>query len=170
MNGTKLLLNAYYEALYEQLCRQRDSVAERIGLLLQSEIDKRGFAELIPEKRQAYYDAAEAFIEERIEMYNPVGIQYTFDRRNSKFARELETKLSWYDSAAEFEALRAAAMEKSQSAMTEEDLQRTARELINDFGAFPDRSIVAAYEADPLLNKLPDYIAAQAIEQIIRQH
>jgi hypothetical protein len=34
-------------------------------------------------------------------------------------------------------------------------------------GAFPDKSIISAYEADPALGKLPDYVVARAIEEII---
>jgi len=36
-----------------------------------------------------------------------------------------------------------------------------------DVGAFPDKSIILAYEADPALGKLPDYVVARSIEEII---
>jgi len=42
-----------------------------------------------------------------------------------------------------------------------------AAELITQVGAFPDKSIIAGYEAKPGLRKLPDYIVARAIEEII---
>jgi len=35
-----------------------------------------------------------------------------------------------------------------------------AEELIEQVGAFPDNSIIAAYEAEPALQKLPDYLVA----------
>jgi len=42
-----------------------------------------------------------------------------------------------------------------------------ADELIKDVGAFPDKSIISAYKASPALSKLPDYVVATAIEEII---
>ena len=168
MSGTKLLLNAYYEALYERLCERRGSVIETIEELLRDEIEDRGFIELTDSKYQAYRDAVLAFIDERIEMYNPIGIQYTFERRASKFASELEMQLNWYDSSREFELLRQGAYEKAETRMSHDRLRQLARELINEFGAFPNKSIIAGYQAHPALNKLPDYIASLAIDQIIR--
>jgi hypothetical protein len=47
------------------------------------------------------------------------------------------------------------------------NMQDAAVELIKEQGAFPDRSIIASYQVAPALNKLPDYIVAQAIEQIL---
>ncbi|MHC4213610.1 MAG: hypothetical protein ACYSWP_09590 [Planctomycetota bacterium] len=98
MGDTKLVLNAYYEALYERLCERRGLVVEIIEELLRDEIEDRGFLELTDSRYQAYRDAVLAFVDERIEMYNPIGIQYTFKRRASKFATELEMQLNWYDS------------------------------------------------------------------------
>jgi hypothetical protein len=168
MSGTKLLLNAYYEALYERLCERRGLVVETIEELLRDEIEDRGFVELTDSKYQAYRDAVLAFVDERIEMYNPIGIQYTFKRRASKFASELEMQLNWYDSRGEFDALREAAREKSEKGMSHERMRQLAGELIDQLGAFPDKSIIAGYQAQPALNKLPDYIASLAIDQIIR--
>ncbi len=168
MKKTKLLLNAYYEALYERLCERRGLVAEIIEELLRDEIEDRGFVELTDSKYLAYRDAVLAFVDERIEMYNPIGIQYTFKRRSSKFASELEMQLDWYDSRGEFDALREAAREKSENGMSHERMRQLAGELIDQLGAFPDKSIIAGYQAQPALNKLPDYIASLAIDQIIR--
>jgi hypothetical protein len=108
-----------------------------------------------------------AFVDERIETYNPIGIQYLFDRSRAKEAFELELQLDWYDSRAEFEALVEAARSKAQTDVTEDRLRPLAEELIKDVGAFPDKSIIAAYEAKPGLRKLPDYVVARAIEEII---
>ena len=52
--------------------------------------------------------------------------------------------------------------------MTDENVHVLAEELIGKVGAFPDKSIIAGYEAKPALQKLPDYIVAGAIEQLIR--
>ncbi len=56
----------------------------------------------------------------------------------------------------------------AQAPMTDEKMYRLADELIKKLGAYPDKSIISAYEAKPALGKLPDYIVARAIEEIIR--
>ena len=167
MNETKLLLKAYYEALYERLEAKKGLLAARIDELLAEEIAERGFEEIDEAKYAAYRDACLAFIDERIETYNPIGIQYTFEHTRAKEAFELELQLNWYDSRAEFEALVEAARSKAEAGLTEERLRPLAEELIEQVGAFPDNSIISAYEAQPGLRKLPDYIVARVIEEII---
>jgi len=168
MNEAKLLLNAYYETLYEQLEAKKDVLATRIEQLLAEEIANRGFENFNEDKFTAYRDACLAFVDERIETYNPIGIQYTFDRIRSQEAMELELQLNWYDSRAEFETLVETARSKAEAGLTEQSLQVLADELIKQIGAFPNTSIISAYKAEPALGKLPDYIVARAIEEIIR--
>jgi hypothetical protein len=167
MNETKLLLQAYYETLYERLEAHKGLLAKRIEELLAEEVALRGFENFGRDKYVAYRDACVAFVDERIETYNPIGIQYLFDRSRAKEAFELELQLDWYDSRAEFEALVEAARSKAQADVTEDILRPLAEELIKEVGAFPDKSIIAAYEAKPGLRKLPDYVVARAIEDII---
>jgi len=168
MNELKLLLNAYYETLYELLEAKKGFLATRIEQLLAEEIANRGFGNFNQDKFTAYLDACLAFVEERIESYNPIGFQYTFDRIRAKEVFELELQLNWYDSRAEFETLVEAARSKAETPLTEQSLQVLADELIKQVGAFPDTSIISAYQAEPALGKLPDYIVARAIEEIIR--
>jgi hypothetical protein len=168
MNDVRLLLNAYYETLHHRLEGNKELLAAKIEKLLRDEFKKRCFDNFDEQKVAAYRDACLAFIDERIEAYNPIGIQYTYDRARRKGAAQLELQLNWYDSRAEFEALRKAARAKMETAVTEEDLSKLVDELIAEVGVFPDRSIVSTYEAGPALNRLPDYIVARAIEQIIR--
>ncbi|OHB80512.1 MAG: hypothetical protein A2Z25_04765 [Planctomycetes bacterium RBG_16_55_9] len=106
-------------------------------------------------------------MDERLELYNPIGIQYVFDRSRARDAFELELQLNWYDSRAEFEELVEAAHDKAEPDVTPERLRLLAEELIEHVGAFPDRSIIAGYEAKPGLNKLPDYIVARVIEDVV---
>lgn len=167
MSDTSILLKAYYEALYEQLQARKELLAGRIDDLLTAEIAARAFGDFGREKYAAYKDACLAFVDERIEAYNPIGIQYLYDRDRAGSAFELELQLDWYDSRAEFAALVQAAREKAEPDVTESRLRRLAEELIEKVGAFPDKSIIAAYEAKPGLNKLPDYIVARTIEEII---
>ena len=168
MNEARLLLNVYYETLYERLEASRGVLAGRIEELLKQEVAKGGFADFDDDKYAAYRDACLAFVEERIETYNPIGIQYTFDRTRSKEARELELQLDWYDSSAEFDELVRAVREKTGAELTEQGMRELAEELIREFGAFPDKRIISAYEAKPALSKLPDYIVARATEEVIR--
>lgn len=168
MNETNLLLKAYYEALYERLEAGKDALCAKVRKLLRQEITKRWPAEFNEEKYIAYRDACLAFVDERIEYYNPIGLQYLFDRRRAKEAFELELQLNWYDSRAEFEDLVEAARQKAEKGLTEETLRPLAEELIAEVGAFPEKSIISGYEAQPTLGKLPDYVVTQAIKEIIR--
>ncbi len=167
MSETSILLKAYYEALYERLQARRDCLAGRIDELLTAEISARAFRDFGSEKYAAYKEACLAFVDERIEAYNPVGIQYLYDRDRAASAFELELQLDWYDSRAEFAALVQAAREKAEPDATESRLRRLAEGLIEQVGAFPDKSIIAAYEVSPGLQKLPDYVVARAIEEIM---
>jgi hypothetical protein len=166
MNETKLLMNTYYEALHNLLIANRNILAERIEKLLQGEFANSNFGNIDQDKFIAYREACLAFIDERIEMYNPIGIQYTYDSDRRKQAFELELQLNFYDSLAEFETLVEAAQNKLQARTNEQQLQELADELIKDLGAFPDKSIIDAYTASPELGKLPDYIVARAIEEL----
>ena len=167
MNPTNLLLKAYYEALYELLVAHRDSLADRINAVLDEEIRSGGYDDFNDEKFTSYSEACMAFIDERIEMYNPFGIQYLYDQSRVKEAFELELQLNWYDSRAEFEALVEAARSKAALLIGRENFEQQAKELIKDAGAFPDKSIISAYHIKPALNKLPDYVVARVIEEII---
>jgi len=167
MSGASLLLKAYYEALYERLQANKELLSRRIDELLAEEVAERGFENFDEAKYAAYRDASLAFVDERIELYDPFGIQYTFDRTRAKEAFELELQLDWYDSRAEFEALVEAALNKVKAGVTQEILRLLADELIEELGAFPDKSIISSYEAEPGLRKLPDYVVARTIEEII---
>jgi hypothetical protein len=167
MSETSVLLKAYYEALYERLEAQKDVLTARIDEFLEEEIKKRGFDGFDEKKCGAYRDACLAFIDERIEAYNPIGIQYIFNRCSAREVIELELQLNWYDSRNEFQLLVETARRKAAEHLTEEELRPLAEEMIAEVGAFPDRSIISAYEERPGLNKLPDYVVARTIEQVI---
>jgi len=167
MSATSLLLKAYYEALYERLEAQKELLAARIDEILAEEVKKRRFEDFNAEKYAAYRDACLAFVDERIEAYNPIGIQYVYDRSNSAEVIELELQLNWYDSRAEFAALVEAARGRAQTDLADDRLRPLTNELIEEVGAFPDKSIISAYESKPGLNKLPDYIVARTIEEVI---
>lgn len=167
MNQTSLLLNAYCEALHDLLVENRPRLIETAENLLREELKNRSFGSFNRNKYDAYLEACLAFIAERIEMYNPIGIQYTVDRIPSGLAQELELQLNFYDSRSEFQQLKDSAAELTQQGFSDDQLPQLATELIAQVGAFPDKSIIAAYQAKPTLNKLPDYITALSIENTI---
>jgi hypothetical protein len=168
MSQTTILLKAYYEALYELLLDNKEILVKRIEEILTEEVLERGYEDFDEDKYAAYIEASIAFVDERIETYNPFGIQYTFDQTRVKEAFELELQLDWYDSRAEFKDLVRAARSKVRTGEVEERLDLLAEELIREHGAFPDKTIISAYEAEPGLRKLPDYIVARTIEEIVR--
>lgn len=170
MHPLRLLLKVYYERLYERMGAEQDRLHACIDALLSAEIERQGFGPMEPEKVQAYREACLAFVDERLEMYNPIGVQYTFDRPTNRLATDLEFQLNWYDSRAEFESLVAAARQLIPGTgieMPDQVLYELADRLISEAGAFPDQSIIAGYAAQPTLQKLPDYIVASAIEQVV---
>lgn len=166
MSDTSLLLKAYYEAVYELLEGAREGLRSRIGELLREEVEARGFEGFEDEKYEAYREACIAFIEERIETFNPIGYQYTFGRGSAKEAFDLELQLNWYDAREEFEILAQNARKKAELGINDDNLSVFAYEMIRELGVFPDKSIIETYRAKPALQRLPDYIVAVAIEEI----
>ena len=167
MSSAQVLLKAYYERLYELMETRRADLLARTKELLTAETMQRGWHDMGEEKLDAYHEACVAFIDERSETYNPIGIQYTFGRPSSRLAAELEFQLNWYNSRPEFAELVATARSLAAEAASDEVLPGLADELIRRAGAFPDRSIIEAYHPEPALQKLPDYIVACVIEEVI---
>lgn len=167
MGRVRLLLKAYYELLYDRMAEERPRLVARVDELLPAEVTRQGFGDMDAERLAAYHEACVAFIDERLETYNPIGIQYTFDRASSRGAAELEFELDWYNSRPEFAELVAAAQSLTSSGISDEVLPDLADELIRRRGAFPDRSIIETYTAEPALQKLPDYLVACVIEEVI---
>ena len=132
--------------------------------LLRAQIDKDTFPDW---DFSAYLEACMVFLDERIETYNPVGVQYTFDHVSDAETLELEFALNWYDGQAEYTRLIKVVRQKSETDMSEDRMREVALEMIQELGAYPDRSIIAGYEEQPTLNKLPDYVVAQVIEREI---
>lgn len=104
-------------------------------------------------------------------MYNPIGLQYMYDRGNVQDAFKLELTLNWYDGREEWVNLVNTAREVIRKAQvdTDEYLPEMAGELIRRCGAYPDQSILRDYRADPTLNKLPDYVVAYLVEQFLSE-
>jgi len=168
MSPARVLLKMYYEQLYERMEARRERLSACIDAQLPAEIAGRGFGPLRPDQVEAYREAALAFVDERLETYNPIGIQYTFEQVTTRRAAELEFQLDWYDSRREFETLVAAAQALAGEAdVPDEQLPELAVRLIDQCGAFPDCSILTGYLEKPTLHKLPDYLVASAIEDVV---
>ena len=167
MVAASLILKAYYERLYELMEARRAELLSRMDELLAAEVTRRDFGGMDEDRLAAYREACIAFIDERLESYNPIGIQYTFGSVSSRTAAELEFQLNWYNSRPEFAELVATARSLAAGAESDEALPGLADELIRRAGAFPDRSIIDAYLPQPTLQKLPDYIVACVLEEII---
>ena len=172
MNPTRIILNAYFERLCDLLEAAEHLAHDRIKELLTNEINKRNFNITDPEKFTAYLEAATAFFAERLESYNPIGIQWTMPTPTAEEAFQIESILDWYDSRPEFDTLCRAAHQKAQHLDQSSNdpatpLQKLADELIKKCGAYPNKSIIQTYQSHPQLNHLPDYIVSRLIEQII---
>jgi hypothetical protein len=167
MKPEKILLNAYFETLYNTLLEQKQDVYSQIDQLLKPEIEK--LETVSPERIDAYREACIAFVDERLEMYNPIGLQYTFDNQARKFAKELELQLNWFDSTEEFNKLLEAIKEIANKGFDEKNVEQYAKQLISQFGAFPDKSIIESFREKPALQKIPDYVVACSIEKIIEK-
>ena len=172
MNPTRIVLNAYFERLCDLLEGAKPRTDERLKKLLDDEIDEKNYPITEAEKFTAYLEAAAAFFDERLESYNPIGIQWTMPTPTTEEAFQIESILDWYDSRPEFDTLCRAARQKAQrldagSEDPDQLLQKLSEELINQCGAYPDKSIIQTYQTHPQLNHLPDYIVSCLIEQII---
>ncbi len=167
MSQTNILLRCYYETLHNLLVENKNILINRIKDILKDAVNTSGFPKLTRDAYEAYWEACLAFIEERIETYNPIGIQYTYSRERREEAFKLEMQLDWYDSREEYKKLVDAAYKKAEFMTSNESMEEKARELIKEVGAFPNKSIIAGYNAKPALNKLPDYVVALIIEEYI---
>lgn len=165
MEQERLILNAYYESLHDILLERRGRVIDAIKKILPAELAK--FGPYTSEDFDAYFEAALAFLDERLEMYNPFGFQYTFGNLYSELALKLELQLSWFDSSKEFEILQSAVDDIIKLGFDEKNLNDYARSLISRLGAFPDKSIIDTYRLKPAVNHLPDFLLASAIEQTL---
>src|SRR5512139_2901188 len=135
MTPASLLLKAYYERLHDLMEKHRSRLLLRIDELLVQEIQSRGFGDVDGERLAAYREACVAFIDERLETYNPIGIQYMFGPAPSPLAAELEFELNWYNSRPEFADLVATARELAGADPPDEMLPDLADELIARAGA-----------------------------------
>jgi hypothetical protein len=155
--------------LHERLCARREEILVGIDDCLRREAELRPDWRLEREEAfEAYLEAAEAFVDERTEAYDPVGVQYLYSGERRRRAGELGFELDWYGGREEYGRLLRAAEALVEEGVDADGLTRAAERLIGQCGAYPDRSILSGYEAEPAVHKLPDYAVARAIERVVR--
>ncbi len=146
-----MLVKAYYETLYEMLEANRQLLIKTVEDVLAEELIAGGYEPFDKEKFSAYLEASVAFVDERIELYNPFGMQYLYDRSRADVAFEMEMKLNWYDSSDEFDELLEAARLMLKDMPDQQNLQQAAGELIKEQGAFP--AAAGADERDKIASR-----------------
>ena len=154
----------YFSKLYDLLVKERAQIKHLIGKEAEREISRR-WEGVDWEGIAAYTKAAISFIEERLYAYN-LG---HFDRflKAVSFGVNLKdlASVDWYDSKEEKEEIDAKIQSGLNLMQAPEDI---VDDLLDEYGAFPDKSIIEQYHQKPEKNHLPDYALAIAIEQAIR--
>ena len=167
MNSAKILIEAYFEKLHQILSTNKSALQARVDKIIQLEVRSKGFDLSDREKLCSYQQTSYAFIEERIEMYNPIGIQRAYPPHQRKAAAEFEFEIDWYNSRAEFQQLLETASEITKPDMNDAEIKKAVSRLIQLFPAYPDGSIITGYKDRPDLLHLPDYAVSKAIEELL---
>ena len=170
MNSLKMLINAYYERLYELIEPQRELCLVRIEQVVRNEAELHWSEELTGERLKAHVEAANAFLEERLEMYNPIGLQYAYGSSSQSEVFSLEAALDWYNSQQEYHSLCKRAMNllgETKGRFSDQDISLRANQMILDCGAYPNQSILGQYSRRPQPNHLPDFAVAKCIEELL---
>ena len=161
--------DAYYVRLRLIISSARAGIEKSIREEIRDEFLSR-WPESRDEVIDAYADAAVSFIEERLYAYGLSSI----DRFLMAASRgvspgdlaSLEISIDWYECSPEKEEIDAR-IEKGLNLMRAAD--EIVEGLLREFGAFPDRTIIKAYDKAPAKNHLPDYALALALERFIRE-
>ncbi len=157
----------YFSKLHELLVSERNSIEQLIEKETKTEISRR-WKDIDEEDTRVYVDTAISFIDERLYAY---GLDHV-DRALKAITcggsladlASIERSLSWYDLQQEKEEIDGKIETGLNLMLSEEDI---VDDLLDEFGAFPDRSIIQQYQFKPKKNYLPDYALAIAIQQAI---
>lgn len=168
MNHVRLLIKVYKEMLHELLNTYIDLFQASLPTLLRDEISKLG-KKLDSNQYLTIKDECTKFFHVRLESYDPSGYQHTLNDLKSPDYYQLRRQSDWYNDQVEFDHFVDAINDKVKEEMSEEETRQAADELLREVGAFPDNSIISGYESEPKLNRLPDYVVARIIEEMIRQ-
>ncbi|MFH1731484.1 MAG: hypothetical protein ABIF82_07520 [Planctomycetota bacterium] len=164
---TKDIWSLYFAHLLDLLTRRRAKIETLILEQVQEEIASR-YSHLAGRTR-IYRDAAVGFLEERLyecrDDYWEKFLRPLVENITAAEIMEVAEQLSWYDMQREKEEIDERIETCLNIHRSPEDILEV---LVEEFGAFPNRSIIAAYSAKPKPNYLPEYALAVAIQQVVR--
>jgi len=157
----------YFAKLDELLVRERARIEDLVRKKTRKEISKR-WKDVNAERIEAYIEAAISFIEERLYAYSLDHLDrflkaVTYGGSLEELA-SLDLSASWYNWQAEKEEIDAKIETGLNIRQRPEDI---VEDLLTEFGAFPNKSIINQYQQKPEKNYLPDYVLATAIQQVI---
>ena len=159
----------YFSKLYELLVGERTRIERLIREETENEISTR-WKDINWEGIEAYIRAGLSFIEERLYAYSLDSLDrflrvVTAGVSSAALAR-IDELLTWYDWKQEKKQIDAKIETGLNIMQTQEDI---VDDLLDEFGAFPNKSIIQQYKQEPKKNYLPDYALAIAIQQVISE-
>ena len=157
----------YFAQLLALLHQKRAKIEALILEQVQEEISSRH--PHLNEKTEAYQDVAIGFLDERLYEYRDdyweKFLQPLAKNITAAEIKEVGEQLGWYDMQKEKEEIDEQIETLLNLHQSPKDI---AEVLIEEFGAFPDKSIIKTYSAKPKPNYLPEYALAVAIQQVVR--
>jgi len=158
----------YFNRLHSLISSARSRVEKLIIEETRKDLLLR-WHEVKDEVIHAYSDTAVSFIEERLYAYELDHVdrflQATSRGVSLREIALLEKSLSWYEWQKEKEAIDGK-IETGLNLM--QSAEQIVEGLLDEFGAFPDKTIINTYKKSPMKNYLPDYVLALALERVIR--
>ena len=157
----------YFSKLHELLVREEDKIKQLIIKAARNEIPKM-WKDVNEEGIEAYISVAVSFIEERLYAYSLDSLDrflkvVTCGASLADLA-SIDDSLTWYDWQQEKKQIDSKIETGLNIMQTQEDI---VEDLLDEFGAFPNKSIIQHYQKEPKKNYLPDYVLAIAIQKIV---
>jgi hypothetical protein len=158
----------YFKKLHRLISSKRKTIEGIIQALAREELILR-WNETGEEAAKAYFEAAASFIDERLYSYSMSHIDRFLKSASLGIGQgELaaaEREIDWYDWRDEKSEIDKK-IESGLNLLLEGG--EIADGLLDEFGAFPDSTIIKAYKRTPVKNHIPDYILASALEHVIK--
>jgi len=163
---TKDVWRLYFAQLLNLLRQERAKTETLILEQVQEEISSR--YPHLNEKTEAHQDAAVGFLEERLYEYRDdyweKFLKPLAENISAAEIMEVSKQLSWYNMQNEKGEIDKRIETLLNLRQSPKDV---AEVLIEEFGAFPNKSIIKTYSAKPKPNYLPEYALAVAIQQVV---
>ncbi len=168
MTTRKDIWGLYFARLLDLLRQERPRLEKLIREQVRDEIALR--YPRLDERTSKYQEVAVGFLEERLceyrDDYWETYLQPLATGASAAEIRDVSRQLGWYDMQPEEEEI-------DQRIETGLNLRQSPDNivgaLIQEFGAFPNKSIIRAYSAQPKTNYLPEYALAVAIQQVVSE-